>query len=232
MIPESILAEFETVDLSYLFLSITNVTNNINKYWYIYIFRFHSFENENRWVNFRILNTSETEEVRFIGPHFLFDKVQFHMDWNTGSAVRNEPEIIVWICGKIFVSFQTRSRILNDNNEYNNHFCVFTARIVLSQIQLYRSGGFFLRRSNLRKDRNNSKTTYFKHIIQTNSVSFWLGFSNTGCSIRKHVCLCPNTFLRLPVHFRKIFECSPNGLHSSCVQTISETLMLKLNRLP
>lgn len=78
------------------------------------------------------------------------------------------------------------------------------------------------------KNQNISEKIDFKRItLQTNWILFIftvLFESSANYRVFHNICLKPNNFLRQPVDFQTILECSPNSSQSFCVQTSSENI--------
>lgn len=146
------------------------------------------------------MNNSKNNRKKFIRSAFFLKAIFYSMKkWNTGGAIRNNPEIIVWIYGVGFISLCTPCRILNESEKYNIHFyyyysCIHrqnlnTPTSIISKLWSFSEMLIF------KKNRNISETAYFKHF-----VSFLLRFPyllpNTECCIGRNISLVPNIFLR------------------------------------
>lgn len=153
---------------------------------------------------------------------------------NTGCALRNKPDITVWICGEGFVWFSTLSRSLNGNNENNFNFsdsCIHSQNLITPN-SFTTNYGVFLWNTKIHEKLNISETT---HLCTNTSNKLSLVFTFQICTRENHeknIHLVSNTFLGHPVYFQTILECSSNGCQSFHVETKSEILLLRYNRAP
>lgn len=156
--------------------------------------------------------------------HIFLKSYQFPIEWNIG-YLRNKPDIIVWICGSEFVSFWTPNNILNNNDEYDFHFCysrIHTHTLITPNSNMSNFWNF-CSNARIRRDRNTLEKVHFeqKH-FEKPQFHFHCAFQSCGQIqgvTQERTYIWWLTFLRCLVYFQTISKWSHTSPRSFHFQT-------------